>query len=504
MKKKIVLLPLDERPCNYDFPYELYRHDDIEIVRPKELGDKKKPPDAAAIIKFLIEECKDADGLILSVDMMLYGGLVPSRIHQGDVSLFERLATTIIKLKEDNPRLLIYAFQVIMRCPDYSSDDEEPDYYEQSGALIHKVGEIIHRSRLGLCSDHELKHLLDEIDGDYLNDYVSRRQKNQSLNNLMVDYVRNGYIDALVIPQDDSATYGYAAIDQEQVRKKISKENLTDRILMYPGADEVGLTLMSKFLNILHGKKLRVYIKYASEASKNLIPLYEGNRLANTIKYHVLSSGCQLTDCYENADIIMAVTAPDNLMEEAEDQPSKNPDYYAERSLPEMIDFIKERIKEGKLVTIADNAYANGGDLELLRMMDKNNLLDKVAGYAGWNTSANTIGTALAEGIDAFYYGMTNTHQNFLMERYVEDCGYCSVVRKKVTGQLEELGMNCFDVKEKDGKVAVMVKEQLIQFTKEYLPSIVDRLDIVSVYMPWRRMFEINLRVSYKDDKIQR
>jgi len=496
--KKIVLLPLDERPCNYSFPYKLFKHDDIEIVRPKELGNKKEPASADGIVEFLLKECQNADGLVLSIDMMLYGGLVPSRIHQGSVSLFEQLAMTIKKIKKENPRLLIYAFQVIMRCPDYSSDDEEPDYYENYGALIHKVGDIIHRSRLSLCSDQELKHLLDEMNGDYLNDYVARRQKNKSLNNLMVDYVKEGYLDALVIPQDDSATYGYASMDQEQVRKKISKENLTDRILMYPGADEVGLTLLSRFLNTIHDKKPHVYVKYASEDSKNLVPLYEGNKLANTIKYHVLSSGCQLTDCYENADIIMAVTAPDNLMEEAEDQPSKNPGYYAERSLPEMIDFIKERIKEGKLVTIADNAYANGGDLEFLRMLDKNNLLLKVAGYAGWNTSANTIGTALAEGIDAFYYGTTQMHQNFLIERYVEDCGYCSVVRKNVTQQLGDWGMNCFDVKEKDGKVAYAVKEQLIKFTKEYLSSIEDKIDVVSVNMPWKRMFEVDLTIEEK------
>lgn len=496
MKKKIVLLPLDERPCNYDFPYEIFTHEDIEIVRPKELGNKKKPADADTIIKFLIDECQNADGLILSLDMMLYGGLVPSRIHQGSVSLFEQLASTIKQLKEENPKLIIYAFQVIMRCPDYSSDDEEPDYYEEYGSLIHRVGEIIHRSRLGLCSDNELKHLLDEIDCDYLNDYVSRRQKNQSLNNLMVDYVKDKYIDALVIPQDDSATYGYASMDQEQVRKKISKENLTDAILMYPGADEVGMTLMSRLLNMIHGKKPRVYVKYACDASKDLIPLYEGSRLAGTIKNHVLSSGCQLTDSYENADIIMAVTAPAEHMEEAEEQPSEKPDYYAERSLPELIDFIKERLGEGKLITIADNAYANGGDLELLRMLDKNNLLTKVAGYAGWNTSANTIGTAIAEGIDAFYYGITDAHQDFLMKRYIEDCGYCSVVRKAVTVQLDGMGMNCYDVKEEKGEVADIVKKHLEQFTKDYMSSLKGQLEIESVYMPWKRMFEIGLKVS--------
>lgn len=500
MKKKIVLLPLDERPCNYEFPYQLFGHEDIEIVRPKVLGNMKVPADEDSIRKFLTEQCQNADGLILSIDMLLYGGLVPSRIHHDSISKFEQLATTIIKLKEINPKLIIYAFQVIMRCPDESTSEEEPDYYEQYGQLIHKVGDIIHRSRLGLCNSQELKHLLDEMDCNHLNDYISRRQKNQIMNNLMVDYVKNKYIDALVIPQDDSATFGYAAMDQEQVRIKISSENLTDRILMYPGADEVGMTLMSRMLNTMNGKKPRVYVKYASDASKDLIPLYEGSRLAGTIKYHVLSSGCQLTDSYDNADIIMVITAPANRMEEATEQPSRNPDYYAERNLPELIDFMKERIKEGNLVIVADNAYSNGGDLEFLRMMDQNYLLEQVSGYAGWNTSANTIGTALAEGVDAFYYGKTKAHQDFLMKRYVEDCGYCSVVRQNVALLLEDMGLNYFSVQGKEDEVTAIVKRELIQFMKEYLPTVENKIEIASVHMPWKRMFEVGLQVNYTEE----
>ena len=78
---KIVLLPLDERPCNFLFPGKLYSHDDIEIVTPNRLGDKKIPADLEAIDEFLFKECKDATGLVISLDMLLYGGLVPSRIH---------------------------------------------------------------------------------------------------------------------------------------------------------------------------------------------------------------------------------------------------------------------------------------------------------------------------------------------------------------------------------------------------------------------------------------
>lgn len=496
MKKKIVLLPLDERPCNYDFPMELFNHEELEIVRPDKLGDKKKLANRDKIINFLKKECIDADGLILSIDMLLYGGLVPSRIHNGTVKEFRKMSTVIKELKEKNPNLLIYGFQVVMRCPSYSSNDEEPDYYEECGETIHRVGELIHKSRLGLSDEKKMNLIMPEINQEYLNDYVGRRQINCEMNRYILNYLKEGYLDFMVIPQDDSATYGYAAMDQEIIRAEIMKQNLGDRILVYPGADEVGMVMIARLINKIHGKKPKVYVKYVCEKAKYIVPLYEGNTLSTTVKYHILSSGCQVVECYEHADLIMVVTAPAGEMKEAIAQPCLLPDYRAERNFPELIDFIKDRIAEGKQITIADNAYANGGDLEFINMLNYNNLLLKVDGYAGWNTSANTIGTALAEGIDALYYGKSKAHQDFLVKRYIEDVGYCSVVRGKVTEELAGTEMNYFDVKEKRGFVSQTVEKYLREFLFQYCSSVADKIWLKDVYMPWRRMFEVGFQAG--------
>lgn len=47
--KKIVLLPLDERPCNYNFPYKLFHNKDLRIIKPDKLGDKKIPANTIEI-----------------------------------------------------------------------------------------------------------------------------------------------------------------------------------------------------------------------------------------------------------------------------------------------------------------------------------------------------------------------------------------------------------------------------------------------------------------------
>lgn len=501
MKEKIILLSLDNRPCNYDFPYQIFAHEGCHLIRMEKQGDKKVPVEAQEIKCFLEKEAKDAYGIVLSMDMLYYGGLVPSRIHEKRLEELKTMAEILKNMKKENPTLIIYAFQVVMRCPNYSSLDEEPDYYETYGEWIHEAGEMIHKSRLGLCSEKNLDKITEKIPQKALEDYIERRQVNQFMNQFTIEMVKRGMMDALVIPQDDSAVYGYAAMDQEEIRKKIQKENLSDQILMYPGADEVGMSLMSRMFCHVLEKKPKIYVKYLSEAAKYIIPLYEGNQLCSMIKSHILSAGGQLTDTYETADIILLVTAPAGAMKEASIQPANIAQYYAERNLYEFCDFIKERKKEGKIVTIADNAYANGGDLEILRILNKNHLLLEVDGYAGWNTSANTIGTAIALGIDSYLFGTTKEHQMFLMQRYIEDVGYCSVVRQKVTSKLKDYGYNYFYVKEQKGEIAALVEKELELFCKKELSSIADQIKSISVSMPWKRMFELALTLQLYKEK---
>lgn len=500
MKTKIVLLPLDERPCNYDFPAELFSHQDLEIVRPKELGFKKIPADRKKISDFLIRECADADGVVLSADMLLYGGLVPSRIHHDTEENLENWLKVLESIREENPKLLVYVFQVIMRCPSYSSSDEEPDYYGFCGEQIHKTGEIVHKSRLGISSCLGIPESMPQVPAMALDDYVSRRQINRRMNERVLDYVENGKIDFLVIPQDDSAMYGYAAMDQEAVYGEVLRRGLSDRVIMYPGADEVGMTLISRMLNQIHEKKPKIYVKYASEKSKYMVPLYEGNSLSATVKSHIMAVGGQLTENWENADLIVALTAPADHMQEAVNQPSRLPEYRAERNLSELIDFLEERLYEGKIITVADNAYANGGELEFFRMLNHSKLLLRLDGYAGWNTSANTLGTALAEGIDALLYKKGRAHQDFLVKRYLEDVGYCSMVRASVAGRIKGTDWDYFDVQEQRGAVAEMVAEGLQCFIKEECTSIAEKIWLDDVYMPWKRMFETGFRAGIKED----
>ena len=549
---KILLLPLDERPCNASFPGRLFPADKVQILLPQKLGHKKKPADFSVLSDFLFEKAKDADALLLSLDMLLYGGLIPSRLHHLKAeTLFSRLHL-IRELKEKYPALPIYAFATVMRCPAYSSDDEEPDYYERFGSAIHARGVLMHQALTGLTTSSEAEgpvpspagllpaasgegeisapfssdpagtpsaepvsaSSLDDGDSqdpepclssDFetcLEDYLARRALNKQLSLQALELVKEGILESIVFPQDDSMRFGFPAMDQEEIRRRILTLGLTERAMMYPGSDEIALTLLCRLLLNHHGLLPKVYVKYLTDGARSLIPLYEGLPLSATTSYQLHAAGCVMADTCAEADIVLLETAPSCFMEEAWSQPSRSPSYFAERNFPEMLSFIQRMRSAGKVVTVADNAYANGGDLDLIRILDADHLLMDLQGYAGWNTNANTMGCAIAMGVCAFLYGeqglfpdpaSETQRRNFLISRYLEDACYQADVRQCVTEKISPLGFDYFFTGEEEGEVRDLILAELQIRIKTELSSLADRIQIRRLTLPWKRMFEIDL-----------
>ncbi|MCC3356894.1 DUF4127 family protein [Bacillus sp. REN16] len=509
---KIAYIPLDERPCNYDFPSLLTgvkgtgpsAHEEVKLVRPSLnlMGDKKVPGNTEKIWEWLYEEVVDADGLILSLDTLLYGGIIPSRLHHLTLDECRNALARLSRIKEINPSVKIYAFNLIMRCPKYSSSDEEPDYYEDWGSEIFHYGKLHHLISAKLASEEEknqYENLDQQLPKEIVKDYLSRRNINVEVNKLALEYVSNGMIDFMIIPQDDSAPYGWTAIDQQEVRGAIAAQHLELDVYMYPGADEVGCTLLARMLNSFKGMRPLVYPVFSSTHGPSVTPLYEDRPLMETLKYQILAAGGLMTSNLAEADIALFVNSPVEPMMEAAYQDQLSTKYQVNRNLIDFAEQLEYTVKVRNIpCVVGDVAFANGADLGLLKLLKRKNLLFSLAGYAGWNTSSNTLGTCIAQGMLHNIYGSTQAHTDFLALRYVEDAGYCSVVRKNITNNvLPELGYDYFLVDGKNGKISEIVKEQLTEFIKEHLNYEENVLLINECYMPWNRMFEIGLDVEH-------
>jgi hypothetical protein len=497
---KIVYLPLDERPCNYSFIKKLVLNSNIELVTIdiNLLGEKKQAANYNSIKEFLLKETIDARGLVISIDMLLYGGIVPSRLHNLKEEDINERFELLNEIKRNNKNIIIFGFNLIMRCPNYSISDEEPDYYDLCGLEIHKIGELIDKHERGIVNESdylsEYNILLSKITQTNFLDYTLRRKINKYANLKFVEYVNNSIIDFGIIPQDDSSVYGFTSIDQKEVKSLINQLDLSDKLLVYPGADEVGMIMTTKMISIILNKSLKIYVSYAKEESKDLIPSYEDSPLDFTISKQIEASNSNRVFNIDECDCILMINAPIKKMVESTKQNSINLDYLS-RDLDTFVSNIRKYVDKDIPVGVGDVAYANGGDLELLRLLKKADLLFDIASYAGWNTSSNTLGTTISQLVLSIVLNNKKENLDFLGLRYVEDMLYCSRVRSEVNEMLKP-PYNHFLIDGKKGVIVSQIKEKLNQYILTLLDNNKYNIIINDIYSPWNRMFEVGLEVK--------
>jgi hypothetical protein len=481
---KIKLLPLDERPCNLVFPEKICGFSNkLDLIVPSIdiLGLKKDAGELEKIDDYLF--CDDGcDYLIISLDMFLYGGLVPSRIHN---YTFEELENRLAKLRniKDNYGVShIYAFSTIMRTPKYNSCDEEPDYYEDYGLDIFNYKYFTDKKDIVGLTDDEQK-VLDDIDipNEFLTDYNNRRMINRQINLEVVKLLELGIFDYLIFPQDDSAEYGYTRIDQEVIYNCLN--NLDgSKFSVHPGADEVAMTLIGKIYNQNYNKNRTIKVHFSNEEAKEWIPKYEDRSLIKTLKLHLNCMDFDIVDDDESEFNLYYNCSESEVMIE-----SFNQDYSIEKSID------SKYILENKDLYIIDNCYSNGGDFAFFNAMYSNGFVDNIKGYAAWNTHANSLGTilcqiALDDDVDVV------KRDQFVRERIYEDLFYQGYIRKYISENfLSKYNLNYFDLKNKQ---AIVIEEELKVFKE-----LAGRYDLLvdgklKITHPWNRMFEIDLNIS--------
>jgi len=466
------------------------------------MGRKKQPADYEKIKKFLLTEIVNAYGAVISIDTLLYGGIVPSRLHYLSEDEIAARLELLVEIKKSNPDCKIYAFQLIMRTPQSSISEEEPDYYGECGREIFLYGYYQNKAELGILSDNEREAFNNiKINPEYLNDYLLRRQINLRFNKLTLDLLANGIIDFLVIPQDDAAEYGFPSRDQAALRTIIRERQLMLKAYMYPGADEVGCILLTRMLNDIKQKKPRFFIKYPSPTAPLVIPCLEDRYLDVTVKYQITASGGIAVPALSDGDIVMlALIGAEKMMRAPDNSPDRSIDVLS--NLSECFSFGQTAALAGYPLIVADLLYLNGGSLDVLSYIKTAGLTISLAAYSGWNTSSNALGTAVAQGTVYYYYGDRPAHRCFLIKRYLEDIGYCSIVREKIKNELADLDMSYFNVKEENGIIAHRVACELNHFLKTALPEVNNNYQIKDVRLPWRRMFEVDFRVITNNETI--
>lgn len=506
----IIYIPLDERPVNLLFPQAILEsHSDSQITLvtpPAELlGVKKKPADLEGLWRWLEGKLPQADQLLCSLDMLFYGGIVPSRLHHYSQQEAEAKLQRFTQLKIDHPELTIFAFNLIMRVPAYNSSDEEPDYYGQYGKVISRWGWIRDELARGYGAKRirdELSEIVTTIPQAIQEDYLKRRALNHFVNNEAIRLVEKEVIDFLVVPLDDCAEFGFSAAEQQTLLQLVEKNNLQHRVHLYPGADEVGSTLLCRLHNEAKGYKPRVFVRYSSTLGPQIIPRYEDRPLGESIKSQITVCGGILVDNSLEADLVLMVNSPalnhGTMQEASQALGGKDPTYYSFRNLREFVESIRYYLSSGRKVALADVAFGNGADHELMQMLARSNLLQELHSYGAWNTPGNTLGTVLAHSFIKLQDGnrLSNKPCKFVLDRYLEDWGYQVLVRTYLTRHAKELGITYSDLKGRQPEIREVALEMLQEFIQTQLGPCANGYKLESVYFPWNRLFEVGLHTK--------
>ncbi|WP_405081459.1 DUF4127 family protein [Paenibacillus chitinolyticus] len=522
---KIVFVPLDERPCNLEYPQRLAEMTDLELAAPPMsiLGRKKAPGDTEALGNWLLREAEGADYALVSLDMLVYGGIVPSRLHYLTREDALKRLEVLRELKRNKPDLRIHAFNLIMRVPAYSSSEEEPNYYADYGRELFLYGWYTDKNEQEALTDEEERiftGILDKIPQDVLEDFIGRREINAFVNRTALELAEEGIIDYLIIPLDDNSQYGFSPLEQRALAILSEELDLTDRVAIYPGADEIGCTLFARIFCESKGYLPKLFVRYSSTRGPFCIPKYEDRSLNESIKAHLTSAGAFMADSSQGADAVLMVNSPavgeSDMAETSQAWSQRHRSYFSEVNLREFAQAMRVYLGEGRTVALADVAVCNGGDTVLLKLLARQGQLEGLSAYAGWNTSGNTLGTVIAHAvIEAYYAGARETaggtdadtpaggrlrseaqkrsSRAFYFYRLVEDWGYQALVRKDVTANvLPAFGAGYFGLAGKQPEIEAVIAEKLRSFVEERLAGLTpERIELANVHLPWNRMFEV-------------
>lgn len=541
---KVIAVPLDDRPYAVKQVRMLAEMVDYELIVPPLdlLGCFTTPGQPDEIADWLLAEAQGgADAVILSLDMLAYGGLVASRSPMIRTQLALQRLDVVSQLRRRAPEMHVLASNVVMRLSITASSDTSARYWQ----LLRRYSELV-----GLVADagrpahqKELERVKRAIPEDLLGQYLACRERNHAVNLKAIDLVADGAVDFLALTQEDAAEHGLHRPEHVDLLRHAQERRVTDRVMLYPGADEAGATLFARFVHSHMEKVPRVYVLPSSAAHMKNIATFEDRPFNETLAANIQVIGGTVASTPEQADLVLAVNAPMRRPRDfyaADDQKAARIakcQQFARR--------IADLDHPG--LAICDAAFANGAEDEFVKALFGCGLepLDLLS-FGGWNTAGNSVGSALAQGTlrlialqdkGAFdlanvvvslspmrYLRLLNSliaseraHVGLLLTHLADDWLYMSRVRPCVTQTVMNLlQASVFDLSHSYQQAEAIVREELTHATADlWIEHFLGRqsvsigsgdsrsglvladLEETRVRLPWRRLFEIDLDVEF-------
>ena len=152
---RLLALPLDARPAVRAQVVHLMAAGGWELVVPPadRLGHLRQPADRDALVAWITREASTVAGFVLSLDMLVYGGLVPSRFVDDEEGALASRLLWLRELRAAHPGKPLYAFASTMRISRSLDAEEEKPYWSEHGLAMWAWS--FHRDRHAQLGDPE-------------------------------------------------------------------------------------------------------------------------------------------------------------------------------------------------------------------------------------------------------------------------------------------------------------------------------------------------------------
>jgi hypothetical protein len=503
----ILVMPLDSRPPCTQFVEELGRIANIRVILPPEelLDHFRNPSDKQALRLWLKENISQANAAIISVDMLIHGGLLSSRLSQGTVQDTQETLDLLQQTHAQNPGVAMYAFNIIPRLLIADSSvnaSYKKDLLEYS---ILKNQVAVFENPLDY---KQLLAIRSRVPNDVIQEYETLYAQNLDISNKLIHLTETGVITGLIIGQDDGNSFGIPNLIKEKLQNFVDhKPALVDRVIITRGADEIALNLLARIAAKTSGQSSQVYVTYSTDAAPTIIMPYMAQSVHTTVSEKIaLIKGQEVSSLAEASFVLYVHIGSDQS---------------TEQSLTKSALEIKNLMARGYPVAVVDlseNFYASQSLLPYLIKESVN--INELAAYSGWNTTSNSVGTAVSQGMFATS-GFESPDQikqhdqaqvEFLLSRFLDDYYFQKEIQPWINKRVRNMNADPYNLPDahyQDANDVIQLflttKCKLLfqQAIKRHPIQLSDRLGTrsyqinslaVKSSLPWERTFEIKVR----------
>jgi hypothetical protein len=143
------------------------------------------------------------------------------------------------------------------------------------------------------------KSLESEIPDEIVAEFLWRRQRNfdvskASISSFFLSSTTNRVF--MCVTLDDSSPYGFNIAESLEIRSFVASHNLSRLVNIHPGADEVGLIMLSRAALYIESVPIRLALYWRLPQEQARIPNYEGQSLNLSVEQQVQASGASLVE----------------------------------------------------------------------------------------------------------------------------------------------------------------------------------------------------------------